>query len=370
MWHAFLAISYKEFLHAARNPIVLRIHIMLQVMDLLMMGFVNFTVRNLPTVIVDQDHSVESREFISRVGATGTFRVKYTTSSVAQARAHLQAGRASVALVIPPDYHRDRVAHANSRVQALVDGSDSVTSTQAVAAIDGIASTMNRELGESASTTVPVRTVIAHSMLMFNPEGRTSNFMLPAMLAIIMTGFLIMSSRALLAERDGGTLERLMMTPMNYTGLILGKLAPYFVLGVVNGLGYLVVMRWIFGVPIRGDMLALIVAVILYTLTLLSLGMFIAASSGPGPEAQLAIGIVITGAFLLSGYFFPVRSLPLILRPVSYALPATHMIEIMRGTCLRGSTLYDLLPHFVYLIVAPVVFTFAAARKFAASIIT
>ncbi len=369
MWAAFLAIAYKEFLHVWRDKGALRLYFLMQAINMGMLGFIDITVHDLPTVIVDQDDSVESRELVNRIAATGTFGLKYMTTSVDQAREHVHAGRASVAILIPPGYQRDRASAGVAKVMALVDGSDSTTSAQAVAAVDGLASRLNLE-AEQEIVNSEVASVIPHSILLFNPQGRTASFMLPALLAVLLMELAFLAAMSLIGERDSGNLERLLMTPLNYNGLILGKLAPYFLLGVVNGVGYLLVIRWIFAVPLRGDLLVLVVGIVLYSFTLLSLGMFLAASSDSGPEAILKINLLYLATMIMSGYLLPIDSLPVLLRPIAHALPASHMIDIMRGACLRGSTLLDLLPHFVYLSVAPIVLTFLAAKRFAAGIIT
>lgn len=367
MWQAFWAIAYKEFVQASRNKAMLRLLITLQILDFTMLAWIDITVRNMPAAIVDQDHSSESRELIERITATGTFDIKYLTSSTEQARSHIRSGRARAAIVIPPDYGRLRAAGAEARILALVDGSDSSSSNQAITSIEGVAARMN--LMAQHEVVQPTSFITPHAVLMFNPQGRMTSFMLPGLLAIILgSGYGYLAVRGLAGERDGGNLERLLMTPMSYTGLILGKLAPYFIMGVLNGCIYLLVMRWGFGVPIRGNIVLLVVVMTLYVLTVLSLGSFLAAGAANSGEAMGKWNLINFPTLMLTGYIFPLSSLPKLLLPISYLLPATHFIELMRGICLRGASAYELAPDILYLIFAPIVFTLLAARKFSQTI--
>lgn len=369
MWPTFVAITLKEFLQLSRNKMIVRMVATLQLTQLLLLGFIDTNARDLPTVVVDQDHSSYSRELVQKLRATDTFDVRFSTTSVSQARDHIRAGRAKIALVIPPDFHRERARRGSSRILALVDGTDSTASAQALAAIQGMTSHIKvdteRENSQDADSVQP------HSMLLFNPKGLTSNFVLPGLLAIILiNAYMGLAALALVRERQNGTLERLLMTPMNFTGFMMGKLAPYLLAGLVNGAVLLGAMRWVFRVPIQGNLFLLLVGCAIYLLTVLAVGMYI-ASNAPNEQAvgmkatQLAMPMMF-----LCGYIFPLSALPKWLLPVAYLLPPTHMIEIIRGIALRGAGLTDLWVHFLYLVVAPTVLLWGAVRRFKATINT
>lgn len=350
-----------------RDKHSLRMLVLVQVLEFLMLAWIDPTVRNLPIVIVDQDQSVESRQLVDRLAVTPTFELAYATTSTRQAREHLRAGRAQVALVIPPDFSEDRAAGGSPQVLALLDGSDAMTSGQALSAIRGVASRMNVEAQQELIETP--ETVTLHTTLLYNPEGRLASFVLPGLLAMLLGAhYCEMSMSSLTQERDAGNLERLLMTPMSYTALILGKLVPYFGLGIVNGVIYLLVIRFGFDVPIRGSVVLLMATLTLYVLTSISYGTFIGAGRSGG-EAKGLWQILIFPAFWLSGYIFPLASLPKVFLPLCYLLPETHFIEIMRGICLRNASATDLLPDLVYLIIAPTVLVILAARRFSRSIL-
>lgn len=368
MWNAIWAIVYKEYIQAIRGKDALRRMLTFQVLMFLMLAWLDTTVRNMPAVIVDQDHTAESRLLVERLRATNTFKIKYSTSSRDQAREHIRAGRAKVAVVIPPEYARLRASGAPTKLSVLVDGSDSPTSAQAVAAVDGAIARLNLEAEEQSIDATPK--VVAHSVLLFNPTGSMSSFMLPGLLAISLgIGYSGIGMRRLIAERMGGNLERLLMTPLNYTGLIIGKLLPYLAIGMVNTALYICVMRWGFGVPIRGNLGVLMLGTFLYLFTVLALGTLAASGAKHYGEASAIWTLTNLPSIALSGYIFPLSSLPKPLLVISYAIPQTYFIEVTRGVCLRGASLSELAPSFVYLAVAPVVFSVVAAIRFKRAVI-
>lgn len=362
MLATLLAIAWKEFRQVFRNRFVLRMTATFQITQLLLLGFIDLRARDLPLVICDQDQSSYSRELIQKISATGTFDHRFSTTSIAQAREHVRAGRAKVAVVIPPDFHRERASGTTGRVLALVDGSDSVATGQALAAIEGMTAQIEVNSQDRAPESITTR-----SMLLYNPEGNTSHFTLPALVAMVMANaYMVMAGIGLARERQMGTLERLLMTPLDFTGFILGKLTPYFVLALINASLLLLVMRWGFQVPVRGNLLLLGFSLAVFLGTSLGIGMFIAAGANSIPEVTGNTARISIPMLFLSGYLFPLTSLPIWLRPIAYALPATHMIEIMRGITLRDATFTDLWGHIAYLFVTAVIILTLAVQRFKA----
>jgi ABC-2 type transport system permease protein len=362
MWRSFIAVAYKEFIQFFRNVMFVRMMLTMQMVQLVLLGSIDVNARDLPTVIVDQDRSAYSRELTQKLRATKTFDIKFTTSSVQQGREHVRAGRVKIAILIPPDYGRVRASNGTAKVMALVDGSDSVASGQALASIAGMTEqlTVERE-----AQVAEIRPLSAHSMLLFNPEGRTSNFMLPGLISLILTNaYLSLAAQSLVAERQQGTIERLLMTPLDFRGLLMGKIVPYLALAVTNIVLLLGVMHWVFGVPFRGSVLLAFLASVLFAATMLSLGVYIAAGAQNSRQVDIRQVQFQVPSMLLSGYIFPLTSLPWYLLPISYALPTTHMIEILRAITLRGAGFSDLWPNFAYLAIAPVVLLIGAVRRF------
>ena len=368
MWEAFWAIAYKEVLHLARDTNKIRRMFFVQLLTFAMLATIDLAIKNVPTVVVDQDRTAESRELAARLTATHTFDIRYTTTSTEQARGHIRAGRARVAVVIPPDYSRMRTAGEEAQILALVDGADSAASSQAIGALEGVTSRMNVEARQEVIAS-ETSTAIPHVDLLFNPLRLVSSFMLPGGLAMILgLAYARFVAISITRERDSGNLERLLMTPIDYRGLILGKVAPWFLIAVLNGLLYLLAIRFGFGVPIRGSIVLLLGCLLLYILTVLSAGAFIGAGSRGTGEAMGVIGFLSLPSMFLSGYLFPLSSLPKALLLISYGQPQTHFIEIMRGICLRGASARELAPHLAYLVIAPIFFTLGAARRFSRTI--
>lgn len=364
-WESVRTMASKEILHVTRNKLILRMMLFMQTLQLLMLAFIDVNARDLPTVVVDQDQSAYSRELVQKMRATKTFDIKYTTSSVAQARDHIRVGRARVAIVIPPNFHADRARRGNTKILALIDGSDASVSGQALDAIAGMTGALNAPEGGGEHA----RRTTLHSLMLFNPQGKTSHFMLPGLLVFVLAmAYLGQAGMALVREREQGNLERLLMTPLNYTGLLVGKLVPYLAMGFGNALLFMLAMRWVFGVPIKGSVVLLAVSTFLFLLTMLALGLYFAAGAKSMAEMGPRIAAFTAPMMMLSGYIFPLSSLPKSLLPIAYALPLTHMMEIIRGVTLRGSNINDLMGHMIYLVVAPAVLLVLAARKFNASV--
>ena len=361
MWSSFLSVFRKEFLHMTRDRGTLRFTLFMPVMQLLLYGFIDQTVHDLPTVVVDQDHTSESRLLMSQMTASKTFRIDEVITSPEEARARIRAGRASVAVLIPPKFH-DRFLRGDvAQVLVLIDGSDSNASAQALGAINGLVSQNNLTQVKSVPVT---RQQAAQPIILFNPEGRTANFIIPGLVAVLlqMVG-VVLASSAIVREREKGTFEQLLVTPINPLGLMLGKLGPYLLLSLVEMTMVLFLMRYAFSVPIQGSLLVLYATSILYLFALLSMGLLISTRARTQLEAQGFSQMTILPAIFLSGYIFPSAGLPIVLRGIGLIFPVTHMIVIMRGVILRNAGFADLWPSIAALALISVVLVSLAARS-------
>jgi ABC-2 type transport system permease protein len=360
---SFFAVFRKEFLHIRRDGTTIRLALLIPVFQLVLFGFIDQTVHDLPTVVVDQSRSVASRELIDQLRATHTFRISRLTQNPESAREEIIAGRARVGILIPPDFHDKRSRRQTARILALIDGSDSTASAQALAAVNGVIADQNlKAAGEDARTGMPMA---AQPILLFNPDGRTANYIIPGLVAVILQFVaLVLAAVAIVREREQGTLEQLLVTPVHPLGLTLGKLGPYLVLGFVQMAVLLSLMRWVFGVPIRGNVIFLSVMVIIYLFSLLSLGLFISTRAHSQLEAQQKAQLLLIPSFFISGYIFPFEGLPVFLQAIGYLYPPTHMIAIMRGVVLRDAGLIQLLPNVLALVGFSVVLVWLSARRF------
>ncbi len=368
IWASFVAIFRKEFLHITRDRSTMVVALSIPIFQMILFGFIDQTVNDVPTVVVDQDNSSESRELMDRLRASGTFAIRRVTSNPRAAREEIVAGRSRVGVVIPPDYHDKRARGQGAKVLVLIDGSDSTVSAQALAAVSGLAASVSleevteRTRGTETSPDPPLST---QPIILFNPDGRTANYIIPGLVAIMLQIVaIVLTAIAIVRERERGTLEQLLVTPIDPLGLMLGKLAPYLVIGVVETAIILAVMRFGFAVPIQGNLVFLFGMALIYLFALLALGLFISTRAQTQAQAQQMAQFFFLPSIFLSGYIFPTAGLPFALYAIGRILPATHMIEIMRGIVLRNAGPRELMPNVLSLIVISVVLVWASVRRF------
>ena len=361
MWSSFVAIVVKEFKHIFRDRGTLIIFFTMPIMQLALFGFLDQNVRDLPTVVVDQDQSRESAELMDEMRATKTFAIARVTNSPDEARALIARGEVRVGVIIPPDFHDKRARKQNAQFLVLIDGSDSNVSAQALAAINGLIAQQNLD-AVAASGAHPL--ISAQPIVLFNPEGRTANYIIPGLVAILLQiAALVLASIAIVREREMGTMEQLLVTPINPTGLVFGKLAPYLLIGLAEMALILFVMRWGFSVPINGSLVFLFATAVVYLFALLALGLTISMRATTSLQAMQMSQMLLLPSIFLSGYIFPVAGLPRVLYGIGRAMPATHMIDIMRGAVLRSAGPFDMLPSILALVAISVILVTLSIRR-------
>jgi len=311
---------------------------------------------------VDQDRTVHSRELMDRLRATKTFAITQVTADPDAAREAIIAGRANVGVVIPPDYHNRRTREQPAKILVLIDGSDSTVSAGALAAVNGIVAQENLTvLMKDARGGMPLS---AQPIILFNPEGRTANYIIPGLVAILMQMIAIfLASGSIVREREKGTMEQLMVTPVDPLALMLGKVAPYLALGLAETALILAIMSWGFSVPIQGSLIFLFAIMIVYLAALLSFGLFISTRAKTEMEAMQTAQMLVLPSVFLSGYIFPIKGMPIVLQAISQILPATHMVAVMRGIVLRDAGPSEMAVHVLALVVFAVVLVWASIRR-------
>jgi ABC-2 type transport system permease protein len=244
----------------------------------------------------------------------------------------------------------------------LIDGSDSIVASGALAAVNGVVSNQNLQaVARDVGGGMPLA---AQPIILFNPEGRTANFIIPGLVAVIMQMIAVMlSAGSIVREREQGTMEQLLVTPVNPLGLMLGKVAPYLFLGLADTALILAVMRFLFLVPIRGSLVLLFGIMIIYLTALLALGLFISTRAKTQQEAQQQVQMMFLPSIFLSGYLFPLNGMPILLQIIGQILPTTHMVAIMRGIVLREAGMTELIPHVAALVVFAVAMIFLSVRR-------
>jgi ABC-2 type transport system permease protein len=361
--NGFAAIFRKELTQMMRDRTTLMFALLVPVFELILFGVIDMNAKNIPTVVLDQSRTQESRRLIEQFSATSYLKVNGFVTSRAELQHAIVAGDAQVAIEIPPDYARNLAAGRNADVLVLIDGSDSSVASQALAAANGVV-LQNAVRDVMARARLEPR-IDAHPVMMFNPDMRSANLLIPGLIAILLTfSGTVLSAFAIVKERERGTLEQLMVTPVSPLAVVLGKILPYLAVAYSSLIVVLLLMRYLFQVPFNGSVTLLLALSSVYLLALLSFGLLISSRASSQMEAiQMAMGIMLPSV-LLSGYVFPLASLPVPLRVVSYLLPATHFIRIARGIVIRGATFADLWQSVFALLAISAVLILASARAF------
>jgi ABC-2 type transport system permease protein len=345
MMRRIRTIARKEILHIRRDPRSLFLAVGQPAVLVIIFGLaITFDIRHVKTAVIDLDRTAVSRDLVGRIEAADAFSVRIRTDDFGRAEDILDRGLAKVVVVIPPDFARDLGAGRTAPLQILVDGCDSNTGLIAMGnmsrLIQGFASRILIErigrAGGPARTAVP--TVDARVRVWFNPELASTNFIIPGLIAVIMSIMAAMlTSLTVAREWENGTMEQLMAGPGRPVEIVAGKLLPYFALGIVQVTLIVLTGRFVFGVPFTGSFAGLIAASSAFLIYGLSLGLFLSIATRSQQLAFiLAIILTLLPSFILSGFIFPIANMPLFLRLVSYATPARFYLAALRGIFLKG----------------------------------
>ena len=362
-----LALMKKEFLQLKRDTITLRMMVLIPVMQTLVFGYaINYDVKHLKTIVLDEDRSFDSRELVAKMAASGYFEVVGGVDSLDDVRCEMDSGRISTALVIDRDYGESRRRGVPARALLIVNASDTTTSTQAMAIAAGISNqlsiqTLARKAGWK-ETSLPVDLRVRP---WYNPDLRTATFIIPGLIAIILTFTLIQfTAMAIVRERERGTLEQLQVTPVTRLEIILGKLFPFVLIGVFQLTLITVLMVFLFRVPIAGSVVQLYLAGLLFMAAVLGLGMLLSTVAKTQMQAMQLSFLFLLPFVFLSGYVFPIDGMPTLFRLVTYTIPARYFIEVIRGIVLRGASLLELWRPMAWLTAYTVLIIGAAVFRF------
>ncbi|MCX7007014.1 MAG: ABC transporter permease [Kiritimatiellaeota bacterium] len=335
----------KELTQIRRDPRLLGILMITPMIQLMILGFAaNTDVREIALGVRDNDHTFQSREFVRALGASGWFRVTALTGPAAADGAQLVAGRVGLEVNIPAGFGQQLARGAGASVQALVDGADSNFGIQGVAYLQRAARLFSeRQVRVLTATAGPggalaLPQVVAETRVWYNPDLLSRWFMVPALMGVLLlVTTMIVSSMALVKEREEGTMEQLIVTPLRPLEMIVGKLLPFVFIGFVVVTLSLPVMLGIFGVPLRGSIPFLYLGSGIFLLTTLGLGVFISTLVHTQQQAMLiAVFFVMLPFVLLSGFIFPVENMPPGIQVVAQVIPLKYFLTIVRGIFLKG----------------------------------
>ncbi|MDY0167894.1 MAG: ABC transporter permease [Thermoguttaceae bacterium] len=373
----FWAIAAKEFAHIRRQPATLFFLLVVPVMQTIIFGFaIDVQIENIPTVVFDLDGRRHARELIERFENTRKFTIVEYVFDEEQFRRAMTSGRAQVGIRIPPRYSDAVVRGRQAHVQVLVDGSDSqvATTAQNTAQLLGVNLSFQLARRKAEGLAIgpsrddagrPALPVEVRPRLLYNPALNSARFFVPGLVGIILQLVaMFLTSFAIVRERELGTLEQLFVTPVGRLGLMLGKLVPYAVLGFLETLVVLSVMVYLFGVPISGSIPLLLSLSGLFLVCALALGLLISTLAKTQVAALMLAFIVMMPSVLLSGFMFPRSEMPAPIYLVTFAIPVTYFIEILRGIVLRGADLPDLVGPVVGLTICTTVILSLSVARF------
>jgi ABC-2 type transport system permease protein len=373
MFRGFAAVFYKETLHMRRDSMAMMLALIVPIIEMVILGAaIDTNVRQVATVVYDQSGVMDgeqagssaSRDLVNHFRNSDTFRIYKFVHSDRELNEEMVAGRARVGIKIPVDFDRQLLRGESAQVMVIVDGSDSSTAGTAVqvASAIGLDQSLQRILAQGRSETPPIE---VRPKMMFNPDSRSPNFFLPGLIAVLMLMISTMlTAFSVVREKEKGTLEQIMVTPVKPMGLMLGKIMPYFVMGLGELVILLSFMRVVFRVPIHGNVLLLIAMTSIFLFVNLALGMLISVRANSQGEAMQASFSLMLPSIFLSGYVFPRETMPLVFRALSDIVPATYMIKIFRGIILRGAGFSQLYMDGLVLLAMGIFVLLLAANKF------
>jgi ABC-2 type transport system permease protein len=367
-----LAISRKELIHIRRDPISLLQVILLPIVLLLLYGYaLTFDIKNVTVAVYDQERSQLSEDFINQFRGSDYFRLEKFTDDYNELKRLVTERKVQVGLMLPFDFSKQYQRGQTATCQALVDGTDSNTANIVLGYIQATTARFNQKLleerlmakGSSGRTRMPVD---SETRFWFNEDLESRNYIVPGLIAVIMTVVgALLTALTVVRELERGSMEGLMATPLKRTELLLGKLGPYFLIGmfdmaVVVGLG-----KFLFQVPLRGSLVLLTVMSAIFLIATLGQGLFISVTSENQLQAfQMAMLTTFLPSFLLSGFVFSIYLMPLPLQIASYIVPARYLVTISKGIYLKGLGLNYLWPSAVMLAGSATFFVVMSIKKF------
>ncbi len=356
MWNRIRALVWKEFLQLRRDRLTLVMLLFIPLLQITIYGFLNNDVKHLPTIVFDESRSQESRDFVQAMTATQYFDVKGEVETEAQIRAAIDQGKAQVAIWFPPDYARKLRGGSTAQALIIVDASNATVANQAMAVAFGVGQTRGTSLMFDrmgyGQATRPQSAIDLRIRPWYNPNLRTPNFILPGLVAIIVSMTCVMvASTSIVKEKERGTLDQVMVTPVRPLELFLGKVIP------VIGMAYaqmtvLLVLAWgIFQVPIAGSIPLLYASAFFFIVAMLGIGVRISTVAQSQAQASQMSFMMFLPMVFLSDYIFPLNGMPVAFRVIGELVPVTHFIRIMRAIVLRGVGLEVIWIHLLKLVV-------------------
>lgn len=334
----------KELLQFKRDKKMLAVVFMAPILQLILLGYgANMDVNIVHTTIFDQDKTVTSREYIRNLEESGYFAIDYYTSNYKEVTELINDGKTLVGIVIPNDFEKKLNRRETVSLQTLFEGSDGNTASISLGYIQGITNRFSQKVVIETKDKYGIKIPVAGSLVpevrvWYNPEMKTRNYMVPGIMGLIlMITTLSLMSMAIVREREIGTLEQLIVTPIKKYQLLIGKLIPFTLIGFVVLIIVMVIMTQWFGIEVKGSRLFLLFAALLFVLSNLGLGLFVSTVSKTQNQAMMAsVFALMMPMIYLSGFAFPIENMPQVVQYITYLIPLRYFITILRGIVLKG----------------------------------
>ena len=343
---------------------------MIPLLELFLLGYpATNDVRNVPMAVFDQSRGPEARALLDAYRAADYFKLNYFVNSNAEMQALIQNGSAKAGLIIPPDYAA-QLNKGSAQVAFILDGSDPTVATTALSAAQligqdhatGLMVSKFSRAGQGSSVHPPVE---VRTTVWYNPDMNSSYFMIPGLIGLILTAIIgIVTATSVVRERERGTIEQLIVTPIRAWELVVGKILPYTVLGLLDAMVIVGVGHWWFGVPVNGSLGLIFILTSVYLLSTLGIGLFASTVANTQQEAMLTVFMTILPSIFISGFIYPLAAMPVVLQWISYLIPLRYFLTIIRALMVKGVGLESILPDVIAMSIFGVVIMGAAALRF------
>ncbi|MDR3577038.1 MAG: ABC transporter permease [Anaerolineaceae bacterium] len=366
-----VSLIRKEFIQIVRDPRTLALTFAMPVVMLLLLGYAATNdVRNINLAVLDQDQSPASRSLLEAYKEADYFKMAYVVSSEDEMRGLIENNSARAGIIIPPGYGEDIDRGGQAQIAFIIDGSDPTVAGTALAAANQISQSVSTKimavrlanLGLNNALQLPID---VRTQVWYNPGLVNAYYMIPALIGMILQ-FLttILTSTSIVRERERGTIEQLIVTPLRSWELVVGKLTPYVLISFMDTLEILAAGALLFNIPISGSLLLFLVLAALFLITTLGIGLLISTFANTQQEAMLTSMFTILPSIFLSGFFFPLAAMPGWLQAISYAIPLRYFLIIARGIILKGIGVPALWTDILALLIFSIVVMGAAAVRF------
>ena len=361
-----LSIIRKEFFQIKRDKRTIAIIILMPIMELLLFGYAASTsVDHIPTIVYNNDIGSESSELLYIFVNSQYFDLDYNANSIQEIEEYIDNGEAKAGIVIPPEYSRDLKNGKTAQIQLIVDGSDPTTAQTILSSAGGVVQAMSVEIIQETRGISMPQVLDLRSRVWYNPDMSSINFNIPGLIGVILqTVTLMLTSFSIVRERERGTMEQLIVTPITKMELMVGKIVPYVIIGFVDIVLALALSLFWFKVTIAGSITLLLLFSIIFLFGSLGVGLVISTVSKSQLQAMQLSMFMIMPNILLSGYMFPREAMPKAIYSLSTVLPLTYFIKVLRGIILKGNGLAELFNELIILVAFGIGFLVLATLKF------